>query len=50
MLVANKCDLVDENWKKYKGLLVFGFCGRLNVEIMDVMRLCLEYHGYQMYF
>ena len=59
LLLANKFDLVDVNSMKlakgYGGndsnsLLVFGFCREVNVEIVAIMRLCLEYHGYKWYF
>ena len=59
VLLANKFDLVNVNSMKlaniYGGndnnsLLVFGFCRQSNVEIVDIMRLCLEYHGYKWYF
>lgn len=57
LLLANKKDLVDETWmrlsqKYYQSsvysvgmLLVFGFCRRSVMNIMDIMKLCLRYHG-----
>ena len=56
LLLANKCDLVEESWRKLshkyqdnyplEELFVFGFCRESGVEIRDIMKLCLEYHGH----